>query len=545
MAYRCLYAIAASAWLFAPTLVTQSPASFDVDKVSPATVSLCEQWLAYFDDPLERQDSASQKIDAARKELLAQSDADLCLLDVIDNHGIVNGAGNASAYWSALKALGELDTDRTLNIVAGRLHSDDLFDRAEAVQVLSGFAKRAKCVPILVDILEHDNSPIVKSAAIQSLKGHRDSNIETVLIRAVEKNRGGVSIAATSALADMDSDVGVPAVVNLLLDTRDEQLLPVLFGSLRGFHKKAIVEALLFKWESFEYRPGKQKTLADRNASLVMGDSFEAADCVFAPKPGDHFRDWQTWWTKAEPILTEELKIRNQLQDSDRNYADSEYGHSTNDLELQISVDQSTFRVGDPIRLDLKFTNKSDMPYRVVLPKPPSGWVPTMAYGIRLVRDEEILLNIEPSEHYIGSYSGPPPFETLGPKRDFRSSVCLQYFLRRNAKQTLKDGHYKLDVTYNSAKYAGIHAKNTELIGSWQGKPITFEIKGQERTDPKEILQLIAEKTELPYLAEDLKSPIFARRERAMRAIFPYGDLRLSKDILNLLPPHYLQYFDR
>lgn len=157
-------------------------------------------------------------------------------------------------------------------------------------------------------------------------------------------------------------------------------------------------------------------------------------------------------------------------------------------------------------------------------------------------RGDEVILKIEPSDSYVGSYSGPPRFEILNPHVSFRSSVCLQYFLGSRIKQSLPEGKYQLELTFDSSKFAGIFPKGVELTHAWKAEPIQFTIQGEERTDPKEILKLIADKAELPFIASDLKSPIYIRRERAQHAMFQYGDLRLDQGILKLLPPHYLNY---
>jgi len=195
---------------------------------------------------------------------------------------------------------------------------------------------------------------------------------------------------------------------------------------------------------------------------------------------------------------------------------------------LQIAVDSLKVRFHDPIRLDLTFKNKSDKPYKVVLPKPPSGWMPTMAYGIHLARGEELLVNLEPSDYYLGSYFGPPPFEVLAPHQEFRSSVCLQYFLDRQIKKKpLSEGTYEFKLTFDPGKYAGIHPQGAEIVHRWDADPIKFMIAGEERTDTKEILDVIAHKSGLPFFKNDLFSPNYQRREPAEHILYQYADKRL------------------
>src|SRR5262249_8523238 len=82
----------------------------------------------------------------------------------------------------------------------------------------------------------------------------------------------------------------------------------------------------------------------------------------------------------------------------------------------------------------------------------------------------------------------------------------------------------------DSGKFAGINPKGVELVHRWNAEPIKFEISGDERTDPNEIIDLIAQKSGLKFLKYDIVSPDYERRERAEQALFQYADTRLKNE---------------
>jgi hypothetical protein len=74
------------------------------------------------------------------------------------------------------------------------------------------------------------------------------------------------------------------------------------------------------------------------------------------------------------------------------------------------------------------------------------------------------------------------------------------------------------------------------MAHAWKAEPIKFKIEGEARTDSREVLDLIAKKSGLPFIATDLKSPIYERRERAQRAMIEYADSRLDPELLKTVP---------
>ena len=211
-----------------------------------------------------------------------------------------------------------------------------------------------------------------------------------------------------------------------------------------------------------------------------------------------------------------------------RQYPEAEFAKAPEAIELRASVDAKSFRVGDPIRLDLELENHSKSPYSVVLPHLPSGWSPTMAYGIRLTRGTTVLLDLAPSDFYQGSYSGPPPFQAFAPGEVFRSHISLQSFLRGEVDLPLPEGEYELVIAFDSSKFADIRPVGVQLVHRWEARPVKFTIKGEARDGPGRALHLIGQKSGLPWIEDDLLSPQLGSGENAWRAVFEFGDSRLS-----------------
>jgi hypothetical protein len=203
-------------------------------------------------------------------------------------------------------------------------------------------------------------------------------------------------------------------------------------------------------------------------------------------------------------------------------------------VTLRASVDSRTYRVGDPIRLELELKNDSTSVYALVMPEMPSPWYPTMAFGVRLTRGNQVIWNSKPSDFYVGSYSGPPPFKSFGPGAVFHSKVCLQHFVGDTSP--LPEGDYQLDLAFDSAAFAMIQPKGSEFACRFDAKPVAFSIRGGARTDPEEILNLIGDKVGLQSIVDDITSSDPERRPRAWFAIWAYGDSRLSPFLRKYFP---------
>jgi hypothetical protein len=205
-----------------------------------------------------------------------------------------------------------------------------------------------------------------------------------------------------------------------------------------------------------------------------------------------------------------------------------------NGVTLRASVDSQTYRIGDPIRLELELKNDSTSVYELVMPEMPSGWYPTMAFGVRLIRGNQVVRHFEPSDFYVGSYSGPPPFKSFAPGATFHSDICLQHFVLDTSP--LPEGDYQLELAFDSAAFAGIQPTGSEFACRFDAKPIVFSIRGAARTDPEEILRLIGDKVGLQSIVDDITSSDPERRPRAWIAIWAYGDSRLSPFLRKYFP---------
>jgi len=209
-------------------------------------------------------------------------------------------------------------------------------------------------------------------------------------------------------------------------------------------------------------------------------------------------------------------------------------GLDASQLEFRIVLDAKSYRIADPIAIDFFMHNRSQSPLRTI-PCVKSGWRSTMAYGIRLQRLDEpttTLFESEPSGYYMGSYAGPPEFETLVAGQTFSRRDCLHDWVRwqANSHWPLPEGKYRLTITFDNHQYPGasLEAKQGDLLHRWQAPPVEFAVQGEPRTEPTELLGLIAEKSKLRFLATDLDSKNENRSRRARWTISRWGDDRLA-----------------
>lgn len=253
---------------------------------------------------------------------------------------------------------------------------------------------------------------------------------------------------------------------------------------------------------------------------------MKTAAIVVAVLP-DTPEQWRDWWARTEPKLTEDLQLKQPAPLGRREYREGDFAVTPAFIELRAMVDEPEFRVGDPIKIEMAMENKSQSPYSLILPHVPSGWWPTMGYGIRLTRGKEVVMDLAPSGFYEGSYSGAPPFETLAPGETFRSATCFQRLLRGSVDLPLAEGDYELQIAFDSATFPGVKPVGAQLVHRWDAKPITFRIRGEARQDPQEILSVIGRKTGLKWIESDLTSRMPDRRKIAWEALYGFGDSRL------------------
>lgn len=174
-----------------------------------------------------------------------------------------------------------------------------------------------------------------------------------------------------------------------------------------------------------------------------------------------------------------------------------------------------------------------------------SGWWPTMAYGVRLERlerlgeDSEVLVDHQPSDQDLGSYSGPPEFQTLRPEVTFKNRQCMHRWFRWlgpsfRGRWPLVEGTYRLTMTFDNSEFAGVRRQDGEVIHRWEPPPVEFTVEGKPRTDPDELLRLLSRKAELRWLQDDLTSRRVERRDAAWLAVRQWEDSRLRPLISRL-----------
>jgi hypothetical protein len=510
--------------------IAQETKPAEISPLSANTENLYKEFIAAYED---RWPTDSILVD----KIMAASDGDMCFLKVID----AQESKHSIAYCIAVDQLGKLNTQRTFDLLAKRLKSSNWSERQNTIYELHVF-KRPECVTLLVGILSNDPMGQIRFRAAEALVDFKDPQAEPELLKAVSDENGPAQDPAALALATMNSKAGLEPTIRLLRRARthgekgNEEGAILAVGT---YQKKIAVHELLDEYEFLlsakDPRDGWTKRLTHDVENMLI-DHAVVTSKLLGPNP-DTLEQWKDWWAQAEPLLTDDLQLKDP-EEKPREYRVEDFGNAPEVIDLTASVDAKEYRIGDPIRLDLQMVNHSKKPYSVVMPELPSGWWPTMAYGIRLKRGSEILLDLAPTDFYLGSYSGPPGFQTLAPEEAFRDSICLQYFLHGDISRPLPAGDYELAVAFDSSKFAGIRPQGVQLVHRWDAKPIQFTIKGEARMNPTEILRSIGEKTKLRWLESDLISPQSSRRERAWRAVFQYGDSRLEEFVAKIEKDH-------
>lgn len=496
-----------------PTTPTTEQSSPTRPPIDPATMAIYQRYLAEYNTP--RADPT------LLTKLAAAPDADLCFLDAADTYRVADSRGR-----SARDQLGKLNTQRTFDIVAARLKSGNQFTREEAIWILGAFS-RPECVTLLIELLRDDPVAQVRGDAATALGPYADARSEEPLLKAARQDEAWVALRAATSLADLKSVEGFKAAVDLLRKVSDGQDYEMAQQAVSFYRCPAAVDVLLKEYQTLLPRDDGwgQRLKHDIDVELTRLGAVTFA--VLGPKP-DTLPEWQDWWVQAKPLLTDDLKLKAPPPQAPPTFRDEEYGSDSADLTLTASLDGPPCRMGDPIRLDLWMTNASKKTYRIIPPHVPSGWWPTMAYGLRLVHDGKPVLDLAPSDYYLGSYSGPPSFETLAPGSKFHSATCLQQFLKPLVALPLAEGDYELTVTFDSAKFSGIKPTGVQLAGRWTAKPVKFTVKGAAALDPADLLHDISVRSGIKWLASDLTSPQLERREPAWRTVFEYGDSRLA-----------------
>ncbi|MHB1155489.1 MAG: HEAT repeat domain-containing protein [Phycisphaerales bacterium] len=499
----------------------------DLSQVPQATQKLYAKFKAQYTGHNDRFEADAELL----AELAATPDADLCFLDAVNPN---------QRDWQSIAArsqLGILNTQRTFDLVAADLKSKNQFKREAAIWIISAF-KRPECVTLLVNILNNDPEEQTRVCAADALGKHAAPVSEPDLLRAAHSESRRLALAAVTALAPLKSKEGLRIAIDLM-NSADKTELEPLINAVASYHNKAAVRAILLQFKRLP--PGDTDVRNNRLREVICARLVHLI-ILTAPeqgtlRPDERLDQWEDFWAGAEPLLTDDLKLKT-AKPAPRIWRDDEFAPVADHTSLVAELDANTFAVGEPIRLDLILTNTGQSPVSVPPPHLPSGWWSTMAYGVQLKRNDVVLLELAPSDFYSGSYAGPPRFETLASDEPFRSSVCLQSWLRPLITTPLPEGDYQLQITFDSAKFPGIKAKGIHLTPRWQAPVIRFIIRGEPIIDAREMLALIAKKAGKKYLLDDLASPQPARREPAWRAIFEYGDSRLMSFVQKFESEH-------
>ena len=450
--------------------------------------------------------------------LLVAPNSDLAFLNGLDYP-------NQEVRTKSSRALGRLNTSRTFNALAPRLRSQNMFERQSALETLGNYRGDCADEVVLRSLISDAHSQIRWLAAYKAAT-HDTLEIRAALLQMLYEEPCLAPMAAQS-LGALQVDEAIEPTGQLVLACTDWPERAIALSGIRQSHSKAAVPALIDLLEYFTtHEVVNQEYFVQCIDSDLIQHAYKTSK-LLGPTP-DRIEQWRAWWSKAAPLFTSSMALPETPRPT---FTLDECALDPDRLTLSVALNVMVHRMGDPIRIDLEFTNRSDRPCSVVMPGIPSGWWPTMGFGVRLERLDNnpiVLIDLAPSGFYQGSYSGPPSFKILAPAEVFRSSFCLQTWLAGQRVWPLANGAYRLTVSFDSTQFPGITANQHDLLGSWSAKPVEFEIMGAPRRDPEEVLRIVGELVGLPWILTDLTSRRTDRREAAWWAVSVYGDARLT-----------------
>jgi hypothetical protein len=486
------------------------------DEPKEATEDVYVRWITQYEGKSIRADEQ----DPVFLDLLERTDGDLFFL-----RGL-RGSSNQVRTLSRI-ALGRLKTDRSFEKLAPQTKDKDVGVRKIAVQALGEF-RQQRCVPILLGVLIADSDRELKSQAANLLANFPEPRIEPALLKALEEGRP-ISPAQAGILSEMQIGEAIEPTFQLLLATKDGRTQEIILAALLRHNRKQAIRRLL---DFQDHLLAIGSTSSERMLRVIQ-NSFRRltreAGLFNGPLP-ETPEQYREWWTLNELSFSDDLRLL--TTDNFDDFPADQRNVDPEQLKFSISIDAKTYRVGDPIAVDFSMQNKSDRPTRTI-PPVTSGWRPTMAYGVRLTRlgdFEETLIATEPTDFYIGSYSGPPHFENLKSNQNFIRRDCLHNWLHMQRQELwpLAEGTYKLCIVFDNRKFAFAHAKPGEILHRWEAPPVEFSVDGPARTDPQELLKLIGEKSKMKWLEADLTSQTLGRSAAAWKALRVWGDDRLK-----------------
>jgi hypothetical protein len=453
------------------------------------------------------------------RELLTRKDADTFFVQGIH-------AKSEAVRWQSRIALAKLKTDLCFQAFAQLAHDPNPSVRMQAVRALEGF-REDRCVPILLNVLQKDIDLQIRREVAATLRLFPAEKVKAGLLEAL-KNDPPVAVDAAHALAFLGVPEAIEPTYQLVLATKgNRQHLDLLSALSFHRHKRAVTHLVdLCAKLAKEDEVGTQVQLA-RMEGFLTRYVLQAYDEVGpVPETGEQWRDW---WTAAEPLFTDDMQLKKPVV-----VPPEQLGKDASQLEFRIVLDAKTYRPADPIAIDFSLHNRSSSPLRTI-PPVTNWWWPTMAYGILLERIDDSALKLfesKPSGYYMGSYSGPPSFQTLVAGQTLSHRNCLHNWMRWQSPNhwPLPEGKYRLTITFDNREYvfATARAKEGELLHQWQASPVEFTIQGDPRTDTKELLGLIAEKSKSRFLVTDLDSKNEDRQRRARYIVAKWGDDRLA-----------------
>lgn len=494
---------------------------------APATQQQHEAWLT----ALRRHDQAAST--ALFQQLLTMPDADLVLL--ADVH-----YGYSDVARLAGPALGKLQTDRAFAALVARLKGPDMFEREGAVLALAQFHQE-RCVAPLVEVLAHDPAAQVRRTAANELRLF-DTPAARAALRAALHDTYGVASQAAFALGQLQDAAAIPDIYHLISAPGREG--DAALRGLCAMHVPAAVPLLIALMDQLPQLDGKMAKFELEMVDGVLLTYARQTTATLGPVP-DTSEQWRAWWQAAAPLFDEHLQLKAHLPPT---YQPADFAPSLRYVTMTSRVTPARSGSADPLQVEVEVKNAGKQPVMLILPTLPSGWYPTMAWGIVLRQAGwfgKTLLDQPASGYYLGSYGGPPPFELLAPGAVVRKRVCLLAWLWIKLKEPLPPGDYTLELTFDASQFPAVHASGNERLGVLQAQAAPFTIAGQRHDDPDYLFKAIGELTDSKWLRADLSSRRQDRRERAWSILAEYGDSRLQSVIDPLRQTDLCPYYSR
>ena len=258
------------------------------------------------------------------------------------------------------------------------LHENDMFVRERALRGLAAF-REPRCVAPILGVLKKDAEAQLREDAAYELRTYDYSDVREALLESL-KDVDRVAVSAAFALGYLHEERAIQPTYRLVLKLSDFRLRDIALDGLRQQRSREKIPLLI---DLMSTLPKIDETWGTQMASKLDGDlvtfAGKTADRL-GPTP-DTIEQWQVWWEKASALFDSNMVLL-ATAPSQRTYTPTDFADDPAKLLLQVSVDAQAYRVADPIRVDIVFTNTSAKPFDVVFPHAPSGWHPTMGWVI-------------------------------------------------------------------------------------------------------------------------------------------------------------------